>query len=175
MKFLAFLKRAINSWKKFRKAIAIALITSSIFIQVQPTALAANQSADDIFFKQLTDTTYAAWNTCNPDKVAEFYLNDPKLVIYDATPLKYQGWKEFKAGIQTHLFGKLNHFKLTANDDLHATRHDNLVWVTFTYHLSAETKNGQSIETEGRQTDLWEKHNGKWAIVHEHTSAPVSL
>ncbi|MDJ0771874.1 MAG: hypothetical protein QNJ49_00375 [Mastigocoleus sp. MO_167.B18] len=46
-------------------------------------------------------------------------------------------------------------------------------------HITASTvftiASGQSIETEGRQTDLWEKHNGKWAIVHEHTSAPVSL
>ena len=94
-------------------------------------------------------------------KSLNFISTIQSLVIYDATPLKYQGWKEFKAGIQTHLFGKLNRFKLTANDDLHATRHDNLVWITFTYRLSAETKYGQSIETEGRQTDLWEKHNGK--------------
>lgn len=175
MKFISFLKRAINAWEGFRKAIAIALVVFSLFIQIQPAALAASRSADDIFFKQLTDKTYAAWNTCNPDTVAELYLNDPGLVVYDATPLKYQGWKEFKAGIKTHLFDKLNRFQLTANDDLHATRKDDLVWVTFTYHISAETKNGQSIEAEGRQTDLWEKHNNKWVIVHEHTSAPISL
>jgi ketosteroid isomerase-like protein len=42
-------------------------------------------------------------------------------------------------------------------------------------HLSAELKNGQPIEAEGRQTDLWQRHDGKWLIVHEHTSAPVSL
>jgi ketosteroid isomerase-like protein len=116
-----------------------------------------------------------AWNTHNPDTLAAFYLNAPDLVVYDATPLKYQGWQEFKSGIQTHLFDKLDRFELTAHDDLHATRNGDLVWVTFTYHLSAALKNGQPIKAEGRQTDLWQQHNGKWLIIHEHTSAPVSL
>ena len=165
MKVTQFLKRAI----------AISLMVFSLSIQVQSAALAATQSADDIFFKQLTDQSYAAWNTHNPDEVAAFYLNDPNLVVYDATPLKYQGWQEFKSGIQTHLFDQLNRFQLTAHDDLQANRNGNLVWTTFTYHLSAELKNGQSIEAEGRQTDLWRQQDGQWLIVHEHTSTPVSL
>ena len=165
MRLIPFLKRAI----------ATTLVIFSLFIQVQPAAFAATQSADDIFFKQLTDKSYAAWNTCNPDAVAEFYLNDPDIVLYDATPLKYKGWQAFKAGIQTHLFDKLNRFRLTANNDLKATRNGDLVWTTFTYHLSAKLKTGDSIEAEGRQTDLWQQHDGKWVIVHEHTSTPVSL
>lgn len=166
MKFKRFLKRAI----------AVGLISFSLLAQIQAPALAATKSADDIFFKQLTDESYAAWNTHNPDAIAAFYHNDPNLVVYDATPLKYQGWQEFKSGIQTHLFDKLERFQLTANDDLKANRNGDLVWTTFTYHLSAELKkNGQPIEAEGRQTDLWQQVDGKWAIVHEHTSAPVSL
>lgn len=53
--------------------------------------------------------------------------------------------------------------------------HGDLVWTTFTYHLSAELKNGQAIEAEGRQNDWWQQHDGKWLIIHEHTFAPVSL
>ncbi|MCU0569815.1 MAG: nuclear transport factor 2 family protein [Oculatellaceae cyanobacterium Prado106] len=164
MKCIQFLKRLLP----------ITLLVFGLSIQVQP-AFAATQSADDVFFKQLTDQSYAAWNTQDPEAVAAFFLNDPDLVVYDATPLKYQGWQAFKAGIQTHLFDKLDRFQLTAHDDLHATRNGDLVWTTFTYHLSATLNNGQPIEAEGRQTDLWQQHDGKWLIVHEHTSAPVSL
>ena len=82
MKFKQFLKHTI----------AVILIVFSLIIQVPSPVLAATQSADDILFKQLTDQSYAAWNTHNPDAVAAFYLNDPELVVYDATPLKYQGW-----------------------------------------------------------------------------------
>ncbi|ESA31955.1 ketosteroid isomerase [Leptolyngbya sp. Heron Island J] len=161
--------------KTIKQAIAIALITLSVFMQSPTTVLAANQPSDNVLFKQLTDQSYAAWNTLDPDAVAKFYLNDPDIVIYDATPLKYKGWSDFKSGIQTHLFDKLNRFQLTANDDLEATRHGDLVLTTFTYHLSAESKTGDPIEAEGRQTDLWQQHNGQWLIFHEHTSAPVSL
>lgn len=158
-----------------KRTFAIALISFSLLIQLQPAAFAATQSADDQFFKQLTDKTYTAWNTQNSKALADFYLNDPNLVVYDATPLKYQGWQDFKSGIQTHLFDKLNRFQLTANDDLHATHNGDLVWTTLTYHLSAELKSGQAIEAEGRQTDLWQQHDGRWLIIHEHTSVPVSL
>ncbi|MEM1253527.1 MAG: nuclear transport factor 2 family protein [Cyanobacteria bacterium P01_H01_bin.21] len=157
------------------KAIAIALITVSVFVQAPVTALAANQPADNALFKQLTDQSYAAWNTLNPDAVAKFYLNDPDIVIYDATPLKYKGWSDFKSGIQTHLFDKLSRFQLSANNDLETNRHGDIVVTTFTYHLSAASKTGGAIEAEGRQTDLWQQHNGEWLIIHEHTSAPVSL
>lgn len=92
--------------------LAIALISFSLLIHLQPAAFAVTQSADDIFFKQLTDKSYAAWNTQHPEAVAEFYLNDRNLVVYDVTPLKYQGWQDFKSGIQTHLFDNLNRFQL---------------------------------------------------------------
>ena len=170
-----FFRNPMKLIDTLKRTLAIALIALSFLIHIQPAALAAPQSSDDIFFKQLIDKSYAAWNTQDPEAVAEFFLNDPDLIIYDATPLKYQGWQDFKSGIQTHLFNKLNRFQLSANDDLHATRHGDLVWATFTYHLSAELKNGEAIETDGRQTDLWQQHNGKWLIIHEHTSAPVSL
>ena len=158
-----------------KQAIAVLIVILSLFFQAPHAALAANQPADNVFFKQLVDQTYAAWNTQDPDAVAEFYLNDPNIVFYDATPLKYEGWNAFRAGIQTHLFDKLNQFQLTANDDLHAIRYGDLVLTTFTYHLSAQSKAGEVIEAEGRQTDLWEEQDGKWLIIHEHTSVPASL
>ncbi|MGF1525155.1 MAG: YybH family protein [Leptolyngbyaceae cyanobacterium] len=183
--FYRMFRRAAKQWKRvntstkllatFKQASAIALIVLCVWIHFQPAALATNRITDDVFFKQLTDASYAAWNTQNPEAVAEFYLKDPSIVIYDATPLKYQGWQDFRFGIQTHLFDKLNRFQLSANNDLHAIHYGDSVLTTFTYHLSAESKDGQAIEAEGRQTDLWQQHDGRWLIVHEHTSAPVSL
>lgn len=177
--------------KAFKMRFAIALISVALFLSltlhIQPaaaqpinankqiSAATTTRSPEDIEFKQLVERSYAAWNTMNPDAVAKFYAPDADLVIYDALPLKYQGWEAFKAGIQTHLFDKLTRFHLAANDDFHATRQGNLVWATFTYHLSATLKNGRQLEVEGRQTDIWEQRNGEWAIVHEHTSTPVSL
>lgn len=164
---------------------ALILLAPAAYCQsavAQPMAISALSTSDtstartlDVEFKQLVDRNYAAWNTMKSPAVAKFYAQDADLVIYDALPLKYEGWNEFKSGIQTHLFDKLNRFQLTANDDLRATRQGDLVWATFTYHLSAQLKDGTPLEVEGRQTALWQQRNGQWLIVHEHTSAPVSL
>lgn len=126
----------------------------------QPIAISALSTSDtstkqslDVEFKRLVERTYGAWNTIKSPAVAKFYAQDADFVIYDVLPLKYEGWNDFKSGIQRDLFDRLNRFQLTANDDLHATRQGDLVWATFTYHLSAQLKDGTPLEVEGRQTE----------------------
>lgn len=126
-------------------------------------------------FKQLINRTHEAWNSHDPHQLAKFYAKDANLVFYDALPMQYQDWNEYEHGIQTNLFDKMPKFILSADDDLHLTRRDNLAWTTFTWHLSAEMNDGTPVETDGRQTDIWEKRDGEWLIVHEHISTPISL
>jgi len=35
-------------------------------------------------------------------------------------------------------------------------------------------KTGEAVELDGWHTAIWEDHGGKWLIVHEHFSAPLS-
>ena len=46
--------------------------------------------------KKLVESYYAAWNTLDADNPASFYAKDAKLVFFDLTPLKYNGWAEYK-------------------------------------------------------------------------------
>ena len=175
--------------KTLKISLAIALLSlflglNSFFIQDAialraPAKLIAqpilNLQTEKLEFKQLIDQTHSAWNSHNPDASSKFYAKDADLIFYDALPMQYQGWDEYNRGIQKNLFNKMPKFILSANDDLHLTRRDNLAWTTFTWHLSAELNDATPIETDGRQTDIWEKHDGEWLIVHEHISAPVSL
>ncbi|MEO1376217.1 MAG: DUF4440 domain-containing protein [Cyanobacteria bacterium J06635_10] len=172
MKFTAIFKKLAFVTIVF----LIVITTQFCLINFQnPTAQAATISNQDTEFKELINETYAAWNTNNPENLAKFYAKDAELKFYDALPLQYEGWADYQTGIQKNLFDKMPKFKLQAKDDIQTHRQDNLAWTTFTWHLSAELKDGTPVETDGRQTDIWEKRNGKWLIVHEHISAPVSL
>lgn len=51
-------------------------------------------------------------------------------------------------------------FILSAHDDHHLTRRDNLAWTTFTWHLSAQLNDGTPIETDGRKDKLGIKRAG---------------
>ena len=45
-------------------------------------------------------------------------------------------------------------------------------FVTATWTLEATTKDGDAMAQTGRLTDIWQKIEGKWLIVHEHSSLP---
>jgi hypothetical protein len=45
----------------------------------------------------------------------------------------------------------------------------NVAWAAFRYTLGADTPNGH-VEAEGRGTMILEKQQGRWVIVHMHTS-----
>ena len=164
--------------KAFKTLLAISLsifLGFNAFVTQDTIAHPISNPQETQEFKQLIEETHEAWNSHNPHALAKFYAQDPDLIFYDALPMKYQGWDDYEQGIQTNLFDKMPKFILSANDDLHLTRRDNLAWTTFTWHLSAQLNDGTPIETDGRQTDIWEKQNDQWLIVHEHISTPVSL
>jgi len=93
--------------------------------------------------------------------------------FYDVTPLKYNGWAEYKVGVQKNLFDAMASGALTPKDDLKVTRHGNIAWTSVTEHFSAKMKDGKAMELDVRHTAIWEKRGGKWLIVHEHVSAPL--
>ena len=124
-------------------------------------------------FKSLIDRYYTAWNTGNPDNAAALYAPDKDLVFYDLTPLKYTGWAEYDAGFRK-VITSFASAKFTPQQDLKVTRRGTIAWTTVTWHLSGRKKTGEAVELDGRHTAIWEDRGGKWLIVHEHFSAPLS-
>jgi ketosteroid isomerase-like protein len=126
-------------------------------------------------FKTLIDNYFAACNSLNLDKEMAFYAKDPGLVFYDLTPpLKYNGWQEYREGIQKAYLHKVLSAKLTPNDDLKVTRRGDVAWTTETFRFSVTMKAGQKRDIEARHTAIWEKRSGGWIIVHEHVSVPYT-
>lgn len=172
MKFTTYL----NKFAYVAIAFVMILITQFGFVNSENiTAQAITISNQDNEFKELINNSLEAWNTNKPENLAKFYAQEPELKFFDALPMQYQGWKDYQAGIQKNLFDNMPKFTLKASDDIQSHRQDNLAWTTFTWHLSAELNDGTPIETDGRQTDIWEKRDGKWLIVHQHISSPVAL
>jgi ketosteroid isomerase-like protein len=156
------------------KAMLTATVALLIALSVSAqTKKAPAKTALEAEFKAMIDQYYTAWSTLDPDKAAKYYAKDAKLVFYDVTPLKYNGWSEYKEGVMKAFTETMSSGKLTPNDDLKITQRGNIVWTTLTFHLSAKPKAGGAMELECRHTAIWEKHGNKWLIVHEHVSAPL--
>jgi len=151
------------------------LIFAAALLACLMSPVAFGQQANknnDREFKSLIELYFTAWSSLNPDNAAPLYAKDADLVFYDIAPLKYTGWTEYDRGVR-NVLGGFESLKLMPNSDLKVTRRGNVAWTTVTFHLSAKQKGGGQMETDGRHTAIWEKHGGKWLIVHEHFSAPL--
>lgn len=98
-----------------------------------------------------------------------------KLWSHDETVLIFEsggadkGWKKYR---DHHLAPELKAFKNTkyAVSDINVKADGKTAWATFRYSLSADYKE-RKIESNGVGTMVFEKIDGKWLIVHSHTSA----
>ncbi|HVP55009.1 MAG TPA: nuclear transport factor 2 family protein [Candidatus Eisenbacteria bacterium] len=121
--------------------------------------------------KALMQKIWDGWATINPDNVAQYYAKGPH-VFYDLTPLKYDNWDEYAAGVKK-VFGGYKSAKFEVNDDAQVHSAGEYAWATATIKSDMTTGTGKRELATFRWTVIWQKQEGKWLIVHEHCSAPM--
>ena len=151
------------------------LFSMSIFLfaetQMSPQT-AKNESTTKDDFALIIKDYYAAWNTLDLDQPARYYAKDADLVFYDVAPLKYNGWQEYRNGVE-NLLKAYSSLKLVPNNDLKVRRVGKVAWTTLTFHLIGTTKDGKRSDLESRHTAIWQKMHGQWLVVHEHVSVQI--
>ena len=111
------------------------------------------------------------WAALDASKQKQFYAQGPH-VFFDIAPLKYSSWDEYEAGVTKEL-GDYKAAKFTVNDDLHIHKAGDAYWITSTIGSDMTHKSRKRDMGQFRWTAVFEKHDGKWLIVHEHVSAPI--
>ncbi len=149
----------------------------SICLAVAGIALLAGSgfAADDSqAIRSVITKSYENWSAMNVDANDVFYAADAEAVWFDIAPLKYQSWAAYKAGVKK-LFEGLDRLTIKPNDDMVIHQRGSVAWVVYTYSSEISLKGGRVESGVGRATDVLEKRGGKWIIVHEHASMPVSM
>jgi ketosteroid isomerase-like protein len=135
-------------------------------------ALAQKKAGPD--FNRIIKEYYAAWSTLNPDNPAPAYAKDPDLVFFDVDPVKYTSWQQYHDNFKNNVAPGFSSLTITPNDDIKITRSGNLAVASLTFRLVAKTKDGSPLEFTGRHTIVFQNRGGKWLIIHEHVSKPLS-
>ena len=78
------------------------------------------------------------------------------------------GWVDYRDNHLKPELGSFRNFRYTYSSVEPVVR-GNVAWAAFRYALSADTPGGH-VESEGRGTMILEKQEGRWVIVHMHTS-----
>ena len=114
---------------------------------------------------------WKAWATLDPANVAPYYAEGPG-TFYDVAPLKYGSWAEYEEGVK-NVLANYRSASLTVNDDAVVHPHGDTAWGTATIKEDPILKDGKHEMGTFRWTVIWEKRNGKWLVVHDHTSEPL--
>jgi ketosteroid isomerase-like protein len=112
------------------------------------------------------------WSALDSSKMAKYYAQG-NLNFFDIAPLKYNNWAEYQTGAGNLLKGYKS-LKLTMNDDAQIHQEGDLVWATATVKEDAVTSAGKRELATMRWTVIFQYQDGKWLIVHEHTSEPLT-
>jgi len=99
----------------------------------------------------------------------KIWANSEDVTVFESGHANY-GWTDYR---NTHLAPELKEFKNTKHSfsDMKVKVDGKTAWATFKYSLAAEMGT-RKIESGGLGTAVLEKRDGKWRIVHWHSSAP---
>ena len=138
------------------------------FCRRQETAAKKTTGGPD---KAYLQKIWDGWAALDGSKQAEFYATGPHL-YFDLAPLKYASWDEYQAGV-AKLLDEYKSATLTVNDDAEIHTVGDTAWVASTVKADMMKKTGKREMATFRWTAIFEKHDGKWLIVHEHVSEPM--
>lgn len=151
-----------------QKGMLALLAVLAISLSIPATAQTTTRAVDKAYLQKILDT----WSSFDLEKAGQYYVQGPGHLFFDITPLKYNGWDEYKAGVQ-QVLKQYSSFKFTINDDLQIHPAGKITWVDGTLKVDATTANGEKQPLVLRWTAIFEKRSGHWLIAHEHVSVPL--
>jgi ketosteroid isomerase-like protein len=153
---------------RYRYLISLIFVITISFASFAETKKAANLGPDKAYLQKLLD----GWSSLNPANMKQYYVQGDHL-FFDIAPVKYSNWAEYQTGT-TELLGGYKSLKMTLNDDAQIHHEGNLTWAVATIKEESVTVNDKHELGTFRWTVLFQKQpDGKWLIVHEHTSVPA--
>lgn len=99
----------------------------------------------------------------------KIWANSEDVTVFESGHANY-GWSDYR---NSHLAPELKEFKNTkySFSDLKVKVDGKTAWATFKYSLVADIGT-RKIESGGLGTAVLEKREGRWQIVHWHSSSP---
>lgn len=107
------------------------------------------------------------------DMVTKVWANDETLSVFESGHANY-GWADYR---DHHLLPEMKEFKNTKYQltDIKIHLAGKTAWATFKYTISGdimENNNSRHVDGAGLGTAVLEERQGRWQIVHWHSSAP---
>lgn len=147
------------------KLFGIALILTIFIFAGFVSAQSRDETQIRVILKQNTDS-FAKNDMPTLDKI---WLNDESVIVFENGYANY-GWADYR---NNHLGPEMKEMTNVKYDSSDVKVHvaGKMAYATFKYTISGDS-NGRHFDSGGLGTAVLENRNGKWVIVHWHSSAP---
>jgi len=128
------------------------------------------QSGSDAIRQQIAKYT-AALDAADIDLAGQVWRTSPDVSFIHPAGHAH-GWEEI-TGFYKFFGSAFSERKLTVRD---LTVHVNgdSAWAEFYWHFVAKQRNdGSVVETDGRETQIYNRAGNRWKLVHVHYSGPA--
>ena len=159
--------------KRLMAGISLAIALGAFASAASPPGAVA-EDPEEAALRSCVRRAIASGESFDITKVEPYNAKDADLAYLDLTPMKYNNWAAYRAGVQKALFEPNQSLKIKLNDDLGVHRRGSLARATVTFGADLVNKQGTSAHLDGRWTMILEKRPQGWIVVHEHVSVPLS-
>ena len=134
---------------------------------------AAAHDNDEASVREVLQKSALAFAKNDVDTVTKVWANDEMLTVFESGHANY-GWADYR---DHHLLPEMKEFKNTKYElsDLKIHLAGKTAWATFKYTISGdimENNISRHVDGAGLGTAVLEERQGRWQIVHWHSSAP---
>lgn len=159
---------------KCRVAVILGLVLVTIgFLRTVPEVAGTVQRDDEAAVRDALLASATSFEKNDVAAATKIWVNDESLTVFESGHANY-GWTDYR---DNHLLPEMGEMKNTKYgfSDIHVHVAGYTAWVTLKYTIAADVKdNGKTrhVDGGGLGTAILEKRDGRWQIVHWHSSAP---
>jgi ketosteroid isomerase-like protein len=153
--------------------IACGIIAFTAISVCHPSATPAlpgrkGSSTEDM--RRFSREIIAAYERRDTTTLKSFYAKQPGALFFWERKMSYS-WDEIDNTMNALVTAVIK-LRLTINE-FRSGGSGNNGWFAATFHVERVTPEGKQFSSDGRWTVIAERVNGRWLIVHEHTSFPL--
>lgn len=136
-------------------------------LAAQGAADADRRSAEEV--RALFEAFNAAWERRDPAFIDAYYAHDPDGVFFFERR-QLLGWPKVDSLYQAMFASAARGDVRSGFDVLDVRARGDVAWVAANFRLEVVEPAGDTTVDEGRQTVVFERRDGRWVVVHRHTS-----
>ena len=160
----------LNRVKRINAALLVAIITALVGGSIQAGSAQTNEEAA---VREALNHAAISFEKNDIAMASRVWGDDESVTVFESGHANY-GWKDYR---DNHLLPEMSEMKNTkyAFSDMSVHLAGNTAWATMKYTIAADVPDGSKtrhIEGGGLATAILEKRDGRWQIIHWHSSAP---